>query len=362
MSLNDNVLDDIYTGDTSLLDDNETSMKTVTGNINTIIKNSQNPSQDPLLNRVITADVNLTTLSDSYDTLCEKKGVQEDIVTLESISRNEAILINEVFGNLLNSSLSLEQFTPFNSKTNYSYALRYMDKTISTEQESFINTYKVFLSETLKDVSSVLEKLLEDYYPNLTDNVNNLKYLNSNIYNKITSNKDLVVPYNDGFSNITNISLLELDPDLIKLTLDNKDSFKKTIILFRQLITIKEINCFIDILTNGDIQILYKDNSGIQEKSLTILDLAKIIQESNTELIVNSLVKEIEKTISDIDKLKTTNIESTDDFETIKVKFIDNKILANELICKANRLTNLTINLFSLVDTITDLFDYTKQF
>lgn len=362
MELNDNVLDDIYSGDVSLLDDKETSMKTVAENINTIIKNSPNPVEDPLLNRVVTADANLTSLVDNYNSLCEKKGIQEEIVSTENICRNEAILVNEVFGNLITPSLSLEEFTTFGSKTNYQYTLRHMEKSISKEKSEFVNTYNMFLNDMLKDVGSVLEKLLEDYCPMLQDKITNLKYHNSTICDKFNSNKNLVIPYNDGFSNIINIDLFQLDPDLIKLNISNRDSFKKTIILFRQLLDVKEINSFIDILGTGDFGILDKDNSGLIERSITISDLAKLVSESNVESIATNLLKEIQNTINDINNIKKVDEESSNDFEAIKLNFIEIKQYSNEMINKANRLTSLTINLFNFIDTVSDLFDYTKQF
>lgn len=362
MELNDNVLDDVYSGDVNLLDDNETSMKTVTENINTIIKSSPNPVQDPLLNRVVTADANLTSLIDNYNSLCEKKGIQEEIVSTETICRNEAILVNEVFGNLITPNLSLEEFTTFSSKTNYQFTLRHMEKSISKEKGEFVNTYNMFLNDILKDVGSVLEKLLEDYCPVLQDKITNLKYHNSTICDKFNSNKNLVIPYNDGFNNIINIDLYELDPDLIKLNINNRDSFKKTVILFRQLLNIKEINSFIDILSNGDFSILDKESSGLAQRSITISDLAKLITESNIENITGNLLKEIQNTINDIEGIKKVNMEPSEEFESMKLKFIEIKQYSNEMINKANRLTNLTVNLFNFIDTVSDLFDYTKQF
>lgn len=362
MELNDNVLDNIYSGDVSLLDDKETSMKNISENINTIIKNSPNPTQDPLINRVVTADINLTNLVDNYNSLCEKKSIQEEIVSTENICRNEAILINEVFGNLITPSLSLEEFTTFGSKTNYQFTLRHMEKTISKEEGEFINNYNLFLNNILKDVNSALEKLIEDYHPVLQDKIGNLKYHNSSICDKFNTNKNLVIPYGDGFSNIVNIDLFQLDPDLIKLSINNRDSFKKTVILFRQLLDVKEINSFIDVLGTGDFGILDKDNSGLIERSITISDLAKLVSESNVENIAANLLKEIQNTINDINNIKKVGEEFSNDFEAIKLNFIEIKQYSNEMINKANRLTSLTINLFNFIDTVSDLFDYTKQF
>lgn len=362
MSLNDNVLDDIYSGDVTLLDDGDTSMKTMTQNINTIIKNSPSPVEDPLLNRIVTADANLTNLDNTFGSLCEKKNIQDDIVAIESISRNEAILVNEVFGNLIKPTLSLEEFTTFNSKTNYEFTLRHMQRTISIEEEQFLDGHKVFLRETLNDVCSVLEKIQEDYIPKIIEQGNNLKYLNGNLYNTLTSNKDLVLPYADGFKNITTISLFELEPDLIKLNIANRDSFKKTVILFRQLMSIKEINSFLDVLQLMSLEPLDKDNNGILERTTTILDLAKMVQEVDIEKIINELNKRIQRNILNIDQIKKNETNIIDNFELIKINFIDMKIDSSGVISESSKYVSLITNLSTLFQTIEDLFEYTKQF
>ncbi len=362
MPLNDNVLDDIYSGDVSLLNDGDTSMKTMSQNINTIIKNSPNPTEDPLLNRIVAADANLNSLDNTFSSLCEKKNIQDDIISIESVSRNEAILVNEVFGNLIKPTLSLEEFTTFPSKTNYVYILRHMNRTISIEEEQFLNGHKVFLKETLSDVSSVLEKLLEDYIPKLIDQVNNLKYLNGNLYNILTSNKDLVIPYADGFKNITTIDLSELDPDLIKLNIHNRDSFKKTVILFKQLVSVKEINVFIEMMKTLNIDDLYKDNTGLQPYIINILDLVKLIQECDVEKLINNISKLIKSLITTIDTIKKDNSSSLTDFELIKIDFIDMKLDATVALSMASKNVNLIVNLSTLFQTIEDLFEYTKQF
>lgn len=362
MSLNDNVLDDIYSGDVSLLDDNETSMKTVGENIISIIKNSPNPSTDPLLNRVVGADINLVSLVDGFNDLCEKKDMQKDILSVENISRNDALLIHNVFGNLLSEKLSLEEFTTFNSKTNYSYILRYMNTTISKEEESFINNRKVFLNETLDDVKVVLEKIKEEYVIKILETVGDLKSNYGDIYNNLTSNKDLVIPYNDGFNNITTINLSELDPSLIKLAITNKGSFIKTISLFRQLIDVKEVNVFIGSMSTFSTDILYKENSGLQPLSINILDLAKLVQECDIEKLILDLDKTIQGLISSIDTIKKDHTHDLTDFELIKENHLDMKIVSTEVIIRAGRIVSLMTNLPTLFETVNDLFEYTKQF
>lgn len=362
MALNDDALDDVETTThPNLIDDD--ALKTLTENINTVIKENDSPVDNTLLNQIVSADVALKTLDEDYTTICEKRVIEEETISKESISRIDAELIQNIFGGLITPTVAIEQFTTIDSKTNYAYTLRYMNKNISLEQEALNINYTLFLNKTLKDVSSVLEKIQNEYIVILKDSLNYLKFTNSDIFNKLKENKNLVIPYDEGFENIAKLNLSVLDIDKVRLVIENKEVIKKAISNIKTLLEDKDLNALIKCISNSDdLNCIFKSTYGIEVLESNILTLAEIIEGSIIDKHIEAVNTTITDLLKNIEKIIEKGYKDTNNFENVNNNFEEVKSYSNEIISKSSVIVNLVLKLISFINSLETVFEFSKRF
>lgn len=362
MGLNDDVMEDIdTTTDPSFINDD--TMKTVSENINTIIKDSGDVTDNAMLNRIVSADIAIKTLDEEYTSICEKRAIEEEVISKESISRIDAELIQHIFSGLLTPTVTLEQFTTVNSKTNYAFAIRYMVSRISLEQENMNINYSLFLNKSLSDVSSVLEEIQNKYIVTLKDSLTYLKFTNNDLHGKLLNNKNLVVPYEDRFENISKISISNLNIDSIKLNIPDRNNLKKNILNIKTLLEDKDINSLIKCVDKkDDLNCIYKTIYGLELTNVDGLSLAQCIESSILDSHIDLLSNHITELLKRIEVLIQNNTKNIDDFEKISSDFEDMKLESIEIISKSSTITNLIIKLISLLNGLETLFEFYKRF
>lgn len=362
MDLNSDALDGIEnTTHPDLIDDD--TLKTLSENINTVIKETDSPVDNKLLNQIVSADVALQTLDEDYTSICEKRSVEEDIISKESISRIDAELVNSVFRGLITPSISIEQFTTIDSKTNYAYTLRYMNKNISLEQEALNTNYSLFLNKTLKDICVVLSELQNNYITVLKDSLDSLKFSNSDISSKLKENKNLVIPYSDGFENVSKIDLSLLDIDKIKLDIGDRASIKKTILNIKTLLEDKDLNALIKCIVNSeDFNCIFKSTYGIELVQSNILSLAELIESSVIDKHIDSINATITDLLVSIERTIEEGSKNVDILEKIDDNFEYIKLESNKIITRSSTIVNLTLKLISFINSLETVFEFSKRF
>lgn len=362
MGLNDDVMDDIdITTDSNFINDD--TMKTVSENINTIIKDTDSTVDNTLLNRVVSADVAIKNLDDAYTSICEKKNVEENVISKESLSRIDAEIIQSVFKGLLTPTITLEQFTSVDSKTNYSYTLRYVANSISLEQDNMNINYSLFLNTSLNDICAVLNKLKESYIVILRDSLNYLKFTNNDIHNKLLNNKNLVVNYGGGFENVAKLNISDMNVKDIKPSINDLENIEKTIINIKTLLEDKDINSFIKCIYNQeDLNCIFEPVYGIEMVPSNGLSLADAIESSIIDKHIDSSDTQITELLKRIDILIQDNTKNIGDFEKISSDFENLKLESINIISRSMVVTNLVVKLVSLINSLETLFEFYKKF
>jgi hypothetical protein len=153
-----------------------------------------------------------------HTTVTNLKQIEEQITGQETISREDANLIDDMFGDFFNNRLSAREFTAMRTKTNFPYASRFMRERIAQEETMLFNKFKVFFEEPLEDFKQ-FEHHYEHYYiPFIRDQILGIRAQYSDVLDHIFESKNVVIPWGAEQKAFINLLTLSTQTELA----DNK--------------------------------------------------------------------------------------------------------------------------------------------
>ena len=133
------------------------------------VKKSETPLTPEQLLAITDSGTQFNIVTDGVSRIVELKEIQEQIISNESINQTDASYINDVFGNLFNNRLSLEEFTTLPSKTNFLYVKNFMRNKIAMEHEAAEVKFKRFVDSNLRLIHEALELTEINFTSSMTD-------------------------------------------------------------------------------------------------------------------------------------------------------------------------------------------------
>ena len=174
-----------------------------------------------LIERLPNMDVSFKLVEEGHSKVVNMKEVEEEIVSQEAISKDKAQYVNVAFESLFQGPVNLNEFTKTPSKTNYSYVLKHMKQAIAVEEASVVANFQLMIDNPLNDYKATLNQIKLGCIPSLVETLYTLRGLTTSgkdpsssisLMADMEQSKSSMVEYDDGFTNLTTIDLLSIEP------------------------------------------------------------------------------------------------------------------------------------------------------
>ena len=262
------------------------------------------------LQSLVKADVQFKVITDNVDKIVELEDVESELIAAESINKSSAKYIEHVFNGLDN--ISIEDFTISPSKTNYSKVLNFVRKSIATEELATIELYGSFITQSLKDVEDILERIKDKYLSSFISLVETLSTVSKIIINDVSNSKNKIVSYrkvNDQieFIDITRKSIDNLNFNNVQLEQPIPPSLQIAVDNIRNILSTDNTRVLIYVAIEKDV-ITYPfssiDISNYTDRYVDILTLAKFFNSETFQNYINGFEVTIKEMLIFIKDLK----------------------------------------------------------
>lgn len=196
-------------------------------------------------------DVSFKLVQDGQTKLIELKDVESEIIAQEAINRAGAEYIQVAFEGFLKGPVRLAEFTQSPTQTHYGYALKHMAERIAQEEAGLVANFQLLIDQPTEDGKLLLQQLQVSYIPAVLSQLYSLRGQVLGLAERLRYNKDLVVPYQDGFTNLGKIDLKSLDAELIGDKSFDKPSLKATVSSIQMLLKCPYVNALVFTVNEG---------------------------------------------------------------------------------------------------------------
>lgn len=354
MALNDNVLDDLHNN--GVVDDDlvvSPGQQTLPAETTVVgVNTDTNNQQSSILSaedteKLLNSNIVFKLVEDGHTKLIDLKDVESNIMGQESMDQKAAAYIDKSFGNYVTESYPIQMFSEKPTGINFKHACQFMRTRIAQEEAQVISNYEILLA-SFNDTIDVVERSMT-YLQVLKDLLNTVRYENTDLSKLLQENKNLVVPYNNDFINITTASIGIFDFKQIQYPNIDSGVFAK------YLSAIKEIFESNTVLKSFILQNI--DQPFGIDAPITICDLVRFFEEDRLYLF-DSLDREFKERV---DRLKEIR-----EFGAGNIQIIEKQLTENSgEISKINnflldRLKAISSMIF-LLTTVKSLFKELKK-
>lgn len=306
MSINDGVLDDIT--DHDLINDgiaippgaNSTEyVQVVASNKRGELMTDEDIMDVPLPNE----KVDFIVAKNGLTKVIDLKEVEKTILAQESISRSDAIKLNNDYDKILNN-ISLENFTELRSKVSYAPALKIIRNKIAIEESNFVSDFNTFINSFLPAMTNYLSSLKDIGLSKLEDRINYLITDIKNVESNIFENKDLVFKVGDNFINIVETPIKDIDFKSIECPSTLKEDFAKidkAVCNIHELVSNKNLSFYLtSCLSDADVSNIDFSKISFTNvlETLTLGDLFKAFSTDTHTNFINEIINMINKIVT----------------------------------------------------------------
>ena len=160
--------------------------------------------------KAATAKVAFKDIHDKTNKILDLQDMAEEIASAGAISKSDAQSVGTSFENF-STAISLNEFTRIPSKTNYTFTMEFMRRSIKVAQEGLRSKFESFMNEPLNDVKCMLDRIEDEHLPALEKQYACLSAMAVKLLPLIQQNKNLIVPSGESFVDMRTIALQELD-------------------------------------------------------------------------------------------------------------------------------------------------------
>lgn len=309
----------------------------------------------------------LESIANSFKIICDESNnftlalsLQDKLKTNESINRQDASKINQVFGNFFNDSISLEHFTECASLTNYNESLRFINRSLSLESDNIRTNMDTFVTEPINKLKNMLFDISDKYLPHLNHLLDEVMFTGKNIMQPNYVFKNSYIMYDGKITDILTLNISEFDASKVsndkdEVIFDNK-AMNISIANIKRLLEFNIFKVFIfTVLNDNDVsQVLSKNNYALYStQSLTIDNFIKFLKKFNNVDIIDNIKSEVASLSNSLDKDletysdKSASIDNNSDINLIILELEPNM---SEIIEKVKLITiiNYTLGRFLL--------------
>lgn len=252
--------------------------------------------------------------------LTDLKSVEATIMNQQVISREDADVIDSVFGEFFGPRLTRHEFTMHRTKSNLPYAQRFMRQRIASEEAGLVSKFKVLFEEPLEDFKR-FEHHYEHYYiPFIRDQILAIRATHEEVLKSVQESKNVVIPWGPEQKEFINLMTLPTTTELVENNgIDKKleDSLKSihfiltnaTFVGFMQAVISKGISAsewdqlashndyYENTFVLGDLITFYKSEFLLESLDQLLLSIRA------TLVLFNNLVTSSKSIEQDFDKI-----------------------------------------------------------
>ena len=296
---------------------NSTSTQPNTDNVNII-------DEVPDAGQLPNIDAKFAIVDQQHVTVTDLKSVENMIMTQNVISREDADVIESVFGNFFGARLAREEFTPHKTKTNLPFAQRFMKTAIAKEEVELFDKFKVFFHEPMEDFCQFMHHYEHYYIPFIKDQVLGLRLSHKSVLSEIAESKNVVIPWGEDQSLLINVLTLELHNELVTGAV-GEQAFGDALNNVKDILSNSEFVGFIKaVLSNGMTSPEWDELAARHTYYENDLTLGQLIQFYNSDRLADaleSLLIKIKTTITSFAALNEVSKTVSSDFNEIE-KFL----------------------------------------
>lgn len=174
-------------------------------------------------------NIQFKIVSDRAEHILTLKEVEDQVGRDQSIDVARAVVVNETFGHLFDSSVSKNGFSMLPTKANYAETCRYMRSVIAKEEGALVDLFKTYLDEPFRRSLELLKHTDTVVFTGLVSTIESLLSEVRTQREKVLNNHNRVVPMGDRFVDLTTVDLLSLEVASIRTTLKSVNTFRSAI-------------------------------------------------------------------------------------------------------------------------------------
>lgn len=292
----------------------------------------------------------------------DMKDLMEEVSTAGKISRSDADTVNTAFEGFYNAVSPLE-FTRIPTGTNLKFSLSYMSKTLKAAMESIHGDFNAFFQQPLNDVEAIADRIEQQHLPAIEKALTCAIAQRNELTEKIATNKNLIIPYKDGFVDLRQLALQDIEID--KYTIDHFDArrFATALKNFQELWKGYGIfrSLLIGVLDKKSIDEITSNDGMISTitRSTTIGELCDIFTLPALLDYVKQLYAKTRAALDMGKSLREAAAELPNDSEKWHNFLVDNSADIGEMVSCAHALSEATatlLHVFPSVETILETY------
>lgn len=329
---------------------------------------SENKPIIPYLNNILTfvnenykhIKDNLSNINNRLNNLSDIKDIQDKLISQNSINQCIACSVEEYTEEFFNARISKASFTILPSKTNLTYTLKHLDKSIAKEETDIKNKSEDLINKLNENILSNSKFIREEMIEGIIDSLNYFKSSNSEYLGSLFTDKfvnSFIYPSNNKFINLIKDNIADINQDEIDWSRSNintqeyVEGIKSLKCLVDTPIFYSFLNWIIDNNTDNDKIVFYYHKNEEKENNLTLFNLLNIIIDDRYINALNNLknyLDQNEKTILELFKSEN-KIENIFNNASEIEKSIDKIVYIYDLIC---RLPTINESIFKITNAV----------
>jgi hypothetical protein len=174
---------------------------------NDVVKDDVTELSELDLQKLVEADVSFKLIGEHTAKIEDLEDMESMLVSQESISKSDVKDVVEFLSEFSRSKISVEQYTQTRTATNYKFTLNIVQEDILTMSECRDRAYDAYMQEIYTSASTIANTLHDRIIPDLISKVESFSNCHIDMIKGMSDNKNLVVPFDREFYNITKIPL-----------------------------------------------------------------------------------------------------------------------------------------------------------
>lgn len=342
--------------------------------INVTVPGDQSKASVPseqMLNEMGEAEVSFNLVKDNVSHVVMLSDINEQVLGQESISRDDAAVIDDVYGGFLGQKVSIEEFSQQRTKTNFAYSARFMQQRIATESQAAVASFQNFIQDSLDKVKATVEAFKNQYVPSLRNELVSIQGLADKLRQRFLNNPKLILVTNDGFCDILNVDLNTLDFSTIRFNGTNlsfdthSGGYQKAIENIRAVIASPRLRSSLNAMINHEPldQIFSLSVIGTySDTPVTLKSLISLFGSSETYDVVFQFTDNFIKQLETIDSLRQLELQGEQpDFKVVQDFLVTNNSRVTELVRETQFLCQIVHSLQTLRFNSEVLFELIDQ-
>lgn len=378
MSLNSNVLDDLdedVTIDSDIVklpsDQSPTKQKATVIVDEDCISKVPTEISEADLTKLTNADITFQIVNKDITKIEDLEDIESEILAHESISQSDARHIEQEFTGFIGASkISIEEFTKLPSKTNYQFTVNFMDARLGKVKNTAVEGFSEFINGSLLDCASVLENIKETTLDATIDAIMKSREDFTSFIMTMADNKNLVIPYDGTFVNITKMDIDVLDFEKAQLSKEiqgaDVDAYSRNVLLdnIKLALSNARVRSFFFLSLNTRVIQAMFTPEGIAKYQDEPVDLSMVANFINMPSLVdyiNDLKVIVDNNLKLIKDFQNDYRSTEQDYGELTCFMRDSNVAIQKLICTTKILCEVIFGINNIVANSSQLLKFISR-